>query len=96
MPRRHEAIPKPAPETERAFRWHPAATAGGAGRGATLDPWRERDACGVGFVARASGARSHDILRMALTAVARLHGGSLTFDVSPEGGAVVRLSVRMV
>ena len=30
-----------------------------------MDPWRERDACGVGFVARASGERSADILGMA-------------------------------
>jgi glutamate synthase (NADPH/NADH) large chain/glutamate synthase (ferredoxin) len=90
VPRRHEAIPKPAPESERAFRWHAAATAWGAGRGATLDPWRERDACGVGFVARASGARSHDILRMALTAVARLaHRGAAASDRSGDGAGVL-------
>src|SRR5438876_8434810 len=33
------------------------------------DPRFEHDACGIGFVARLSGAASHDILAMALTAV---------------------------
>jgi glutamate synthase (ferredoxin) len=55
-----------------------------------LDPWRERDACGVGFVARADGARSHDILTMALTAVARLaHRGAASNDRSGDGAGVL-------
>src|SRR6266550_3561846 len=37
-------------------------------RAPDLDPWREQDACGVGFVARASGHRSVDIARLALQA----------------------------
>ena len=58
--------------------------------GATLDPWREHDACGVGFVARASGQRSHDVLRMALTAVARLaHRGASASDKSGDGAGVL-------
>ena len=67
---------KPAPETERAFR--------------LLDPWRERDACGVGFVARADGIRDHDILAKALTAVARLaHRGAASNDKSGDGAGVL-------
>src|SRR5438094_676554 len=37
-------------------------------RARDLDPWREHDACGVGFVARASGHRSADIARLAAPA----------------------------
>ena len=67
---------QPAPETERAFR--------------LLDPWRERDACGVGFVARADGRRSPEILSMALTAVARLaHRGAASNDRSGDGAGVL-------
>ena len=67
---------QPAPTTERAFR--------------LLDPWRERDACGVGFVARADGARSREILAMALTAVARLaHRGAASNDKSGDGAGVL-------
>jgi glutamate synthase (NADPH/NADH) large chain/glutamate synthase (ferredoxin) len=55
-----------------------------------LDPWRERDACGVGFVARADGARSSHILSMALTAVARLaHRGAASNDRSGDGAGVL-------
>ena len=55
-----------------------------------LDPWRERDACGVGFVARADGGRGHDILAMALTAVARLaHRGAASNDKSGDGAGVL-------
>jgi glutamate synthase (NADPH/NADH) large chain/glutamate synthase (ferredoxin) len=55
-----------------------------------LDPWRERDACGVGFVARADGRRSADILAMALTAVARLaHRGAASNDKSGDGAGLL-------
>jgi len=55
-----------------------------------LDPWRERDACGVGFVARADGDRTNDILAMALTAVARLaHRGAASNDKSGDGAGVL-------
>src|SRR6267378_4442860 len=67
---------QPAPSAERAFR--------------LLDPWRERDACGVGFVARADGDRTNDILTMALTAVARLaHRGAASNDKSGDGAGVL-------
>jgi len=67
---------QPAPLAERAFR--------------LLDPWRERDACGVGFVARADGDRTHDILAKALTAVARLaHRGAASNDKSGDGAGVL-------
>ena len=55
-----------------------------------LDPWRERDACGVGFVARADGDRTNEILAMALTAVARLaHRGAASNDKSGDGAGVL-------
>jgi glutamate synthase (NADPH/NADH) large chain/glutamate synthase (ferredoxin) len=55
-----------------------------------LDPWRERDACGVGFVAQASGARSATILRHALEALARVaHRGAQATDRSGDGAGVL-------
>ncbi|PYP56428.1 MAG: glutamate synthase large subunit [Gemmatimonadetes bacterium] len=75
MTRKRE-LSQPAPSAERAFR--------------LLDPWRERDACGVGFVARADGERTNDILAMALTAVARLaHRGAASNDKSGDGAGVL-------
>jgi glutamate synthase domain-containing protein 2/glutamate synthase domain-containing protein 1/glutamate synthase domain-containing protein 3 len=73
--------PEPAPNAERAFRCAPAAA---------LDPGREHDACGVGFVAHAGGERSHAVLEMALTAVARLaHRGAASNDHSGDGAGVL-------
>ena len=44
----------------------------------------------MGFVAQASGARSHDVLRRALTAVARLaHRGAASNDKSGDGAGVL-------
>ncbi len=65
---------------------HPhAATFGGP-----LDPWRERDACGTGVVARASGQRSHDVVAMALEAVARVaHRGAASTDNSGDGAGLL-------
>src|ERR671925_2010314 len=55
-----------------------------------LDPWREHDACGVGFVARASGERSTDILALALQALARVaHRGAASTDNSGDGAGVL-------
>ena len=55
-----------------------------------LDPWRERDACGVGFVARADGERRHDVVQMGLTAVSRLaHRGAASNDKSGDGAGVL-------
>src|SRR2546426_7064179 len=54
-------------------------------RSRELAPWREHDACGVGFVARASGERSADITRRALQALARVaHRGAAASDRSGD------------
>ena len=59
-------------------------------RAPDLDPWREHDACGVGFVARASGERSHDILTRALQALARVaHRGAASTDNSGDGAGLL-------
>ena len=59
-------------------------------RAPDLDPWREHDACGVGFVARASGEQSHDILTSALQAVARVaHRGAASTDNSGDGAGLL-------
>ncbi len=59
-------------------------------RAPELDPWREQDACGVGFVARASGARSADIARLALQALARVaHRGAAATDRSGDGAGLL-------
>jgi glutamate synthase (ferredoxin) len=55
-----------------------------------LDPAREHDACGVGFVAHASGARSHEVVSMALSAVARVaHRGAASTDNSGDGAGLL-------
>jgi glutamate synthase (ferredoxin) len=54
------------------------------------DPRFEHDACGIGFVAQLSGAPSHDILRMALTAVGNMaHRGGIAADGKSGDGAGV-------
>src|SRR6266550_3278049 len=59
-------------------------------RSRELDPWREHDACGVGFVARASGHRSADIARLALQALARVaHRGAAATDRSGDGAGLL-------
>jgi glutamate synthase domain-containing protein 1 len=75
--------------TEQLSAAHARRGRQGAGA-ATLDPWLERDACGVGLVARVSGAAGHDVLRLALTAVARLaHRGAASSDQSGDGAGVL-------
>src|SRR5438094_7375771 len=55
-----------------------------------LDPWREHDACGVGFVAQASGQRSADVTRLALQALAHVaHRGAAATDRSGDGAGVL-------
>jgi glutamate synthase domain-containing protein 2/glutamate synthase domain-containing protein 1/glutamate synthase domain-containing protein 3 len=55
-----------------------------------LDATREHDACGVGFVAHASGARSHEVVAMALEAVARVaHRGAASTDNSGDGAGLL-------
>ena len=57
----------------------------------------EHDACGVGFVARATGERSHEIVRMALQAVARVaHRGAASTDNSGDGaGLLTQMPTRL-
>src|SRR5690348_115702 len=55
-----------------------------------LNPWREHDACGVGFVARASGERSADVTQLALQALARVaHRGAAATDRSGDGAGLL-------
>src|SRR2546428_8534748 len=78
---------EPAPSPGRTFRCPPPPPPGSE---AVLPPWREQDACGVGFVAQATGEPSHDVLRMALTALARLaHRGAASNDHSGDGAGVL-------
>ncbi len=50
----------------------------------------EHDACGVGFIARVDGERSHDVLTRALTALKSLaHRGAIDADSSTGDGAGV-------
>ncbi|HEV2749313.1 MAG TPA: glutamate synthase large subunit [Gemmatimonadales bacterium] len=59
-------------------------------RARSLDPWREHDACGVGFVAQASGERSSDVTRFALQALARVaHRGAAATDRSGDGAGLL-------
>src|SRR3954465_684962 len=58
--------------------------------GTPLDPTREHAACGVGFVAAASGARAHEVVEMALEAVARVaHRGAASTDNSGDGAGLL-------
>ncbi|MFL5402767.1 MAG: hypothetical protein ACJ8BF_08120, partial [Gemmatimonadales bacterium] len=57
---------------------------------AALDPTREHDACGVGFVADASGTRAHHVVALALEAVARVaHRGAASTDNSGDGAGLL-------
>src|SRR5205085_10335343 len=62
-------------------------------RAPDLDPWREQDACGVGFVARASGERSHAVTRLALEALKRVAHRSEehTSELQSQSNLVCRL-----
>jgi glutamate synthase (ferredoxin) len=54
------------------------------------NPQFEHDACGIGFVTRIDGTPSHDILTMALQAVANLeHRGAVAADAKSGDGAGV-------
>ncbi|MEO7987406.1 MAG: glutamate synthase central domain-containing protein, partial [Gemmatimonadales bacterium] len=64
---------------------------------AALDARREHDACGVGLVACASGVRSHEVISMALEAVARVaHRGAASTDNSGDGaGLLTQIPYRL-
>jgi glutamate synthase (ferredoxin) len=52
------------------------------------DPAFEHDACGVGFIARTDGHRTHDVLKHGLTALKALaHRGAIDADSSTGDGA---------
>jgi len=54
------------------------------------DPAFEHDACGVGFIARTDGHRTHEVLKHALTALKSLaHRGAIDADSSTGDGAGV-------
>src|SRR4051812_49232776 len=58
------------------------------------DPSYEHDACGVAFVARLDGARSHETIRRALTALGNLeHRGAEGADANTGDGAGILLQV---
>ncbi len=58
------------------------------------DPQFEHDACGIGFVARLSGAPSHEILTQALTAVGNMaHRGGVAADGKTGDGAGVMTQI---
>jgi len=61
-----------------------------------LDPRFDSESCGVGFVAQLSGEPSHEILKHALTALARLeHRGAVAADgKSSDGVGVMTLIPR--
>ncbi|MBU6365611.1 MAG: glutamate synthase large subunit [Gemmatimonadetes bacterium] len=53
-------------------------------------PFGPRDACGVGFIARQDGARTHEVVTLALEASARLaHRGAASTDLSADGAGVL-------
>jgi glutamate synthase (ferredoxin) len=55
---------------------------------------RERDACGIGFVADAEGRSSHEILALALEALRRIrHRGAVAADAKSGDGAGVLLPI---
>src|SRR3712207_6564763 len=52
------------------------------------DPRWEHDACGIGFVARTDGSRSHEVLRLGLEALCNLeHRGATDADGKSGDGA---------
>jgi glutamate synthase domain-containing protein 2/glutamate synthase domain-containing protein 1/glutamate synthase domain-containing protein 3 len=59
-----------------------------------VDPRFDFDSCGVGFVARLSGAPSHQILEHALTALSRLeHRGAVAADGKSSDGVGVTVVI---
>ena len=59
-----------------------------------MDPRMERDSCGVGFVASALAKPSHEILNMALTALARLaHRGAVAVDGKSSDGVGIMTGI---
>jgi glutamate synthase domain-containing protein 2/glutamate synthase domain-containing protein 1/glutamate synthase domain-containing protein 3 len=62
--------------------------------GTLIDSRFDQDSCGVGFVAQLSGDPSHEILRHALTALARLeHRGAVAADGKSSDGVGVMTAI---
>src|SRR5579863_1232938 len=62
--------------------------------GSLLDPRFDSESCGVGFVAQLSAVPSHDILKHALTALARLaHRGAVAADGKSSDGVGVTTAI---
>src|SRR5271169_4780296 len=63
-------------------------------RKAALNPSLDHDACGVGFIARATGESSRQIIQLALTALERLsHRGGVDSDGLSGDGAGLLLPI---
>lgn len=61
-------------------------------------PFATRDACGTGFIAQRDGIRSHEVVRLALEALARMaHRGGAGTDLSGDGaGLLLQLPVSFL
>jgi glutamate synthase (NADPH/NADH) large chain len=58
------------------------------------DPRNEHDACGIGFVANINGARSHQIIRQALTILVNLaHRGGSGSEANTGDGAGILIQI---
>ncbi|GAB0058201.1 Glutamate synthase (NADPH) large chain [Candidatus Magnetaquicoccaceae bacterium FCR-1] len=58
------------------------------------DPALEHDACGVGFVARINGGKSHDVVRMGLSVLVNLtHRGAVGSDPLTGDGAGILIQI---
>jgi len=68
-----------------------ASSASASGRATLIDSRFDHESCGVGFVASLRGGSTHDILRLALTALGRLaHRGAVAADhVSSDGVGIL-------
>src|SRR5271156_1735534 len=63
-------------------------------RQAVPNPGLDHDACGVGFIARLSGAGSHEVVELALSALDRLtHRGGVDSDGLSGDGAGLLLPI---
>ncbi len=58
------------------------------------DPGQEKDACGVGFVVNIKGARSHSVVRNAMTVLVNLnHRGASGCEINTGDGAGITLQL---
>jgi glutamate synthase (ferredoxin) len=77
--------------------FNPARVASAAARGvlpSLIDERFDQDSCGVGFVAAVDGAPDHEILKQALTALARLaHRGATAADGKSSDGVGILAAV---